>query len=87
MRRALHQVLTTVAVGGAHRRFGICQDCAHFGRETYGNLPSTGPLAAKCLLLGVSIQSADAGLLCVHFQIAMANTMNEFITAICRNEA
>ena len=68
MRRALHQVLTTVAVGGAHRRFGICQDCAHFGRETYGNLPSTGPLAAKCLLLGVSIQSADAGLLCVHFQ-------------------
>jgi DNA-binding MarR family transcriptional regulator len=63
MRRALHQVLTTLAVGGAHRRFGICQDCAHFG-----NLPSTGPLAAQCLLLGVAIQSADAGLLCVHFQ-------------------
>ena len=68
MRRALHQVLTTVAMSGAHRRFGICQDCAHFGREIYGNPPSTGPLAAKCLLLGVPIQSADAGLLCVHFQ-------------------
>ena len=68
MRRALHQVLTTVAVRGAHRRFGICQDCAHFGRGTYDNLPSTGPLAAKCLLLGVPIQSADVGLLCVHFQ-------------------
>jgi DNA-binding MarR family transcriptional regulator len=68
MRRALHQVLTTVAVGGPHRHFGICQDCAHFGRETCGDLPNTGPLAAKCLLLGVSIQSDDAGLLCVHFQ-------------------
>jgi DNA-binding MarR family transcriptional regulator len=55
MRRALHQVLTTVAVSGAHRRFGA-------------NLPSTGLLAAKCLLLGVPIQSEDAGLLCVHFQ-------------------
>src|SRR3974390_861578 len=30
MRRALHQVLNTVAMSGAHRRFGICQDCAHF---------------------------------------------------------
>jgi len=68
MRRALHQVLTTVAVSGAHRRFGVCQDCAHFGREICANLPSTGLLAAKCLLLGVPIQSEDAGLLCVHFQ-------------------
>ena len=68
MRRALHQVLTTVAVSGAHRRFGVCQDCAHFGREICGDLPSTGLLAAKCLLLGVPIQSEDAGLLCVHFQ-------------------
>ena len=69
MRRALHQVQSTLAASGAHRRFtAICQDCAHFGRETYGNLPSTGPLAAKCLLLGVSMQSTDAGLLCVHFQ-------------------
>ena len=68
MRHALHQVLTTVAASGAHQRFGICQDCAHFGREICGNLPSTNPLAAKCLLLDVPIQSEDAGLLCVHFQ-------------------
>jgi len=68
MRHALHQVLTTVAASGAHQRFGICQDCAHFGREFCGNLPSTNPLAAKCLLLDVPIQSEDAGLLCVHFQ-------------------
>ena len=68
MRHALHQVLTTVAASRAHQRFGICQDCAHFGREFCGNLPSTNPLAAKCLLLDVPIQSEDAGLLCVHFQ-------------------
>jgi DNA-binding MarR family transcriptional regulator len=68
IRRALHRVLTTVAVSGARRHFGICQDCAHFEREIWGSLPSTGPLAAKCLLLGVPIQSEDAGLLCVHFQ-------------------
>ena len=68
MRHALHQVLTTVAASRVHQRFGICQDCAHFGREICGNLPSTNPLAAKCLLLDVPIQSEDAGLLCVHFQ-------------------
>ena len=68
MHRALHQVLTTVAASGAHRRFGVCQDCAHFGREICRNLQSTGPFAAKCQLLGVRIQPEDAGLLCVHFQ-------------------
>ena len=65
MRRALHQVLTAVA--GTHRRFGVCQDCAHFGREIC-NQPGTGPSAAECLLLGVPIRSEDAHLLCVHFQ-------------------
>ena len=68
MRDALRRVLTTVAASRAHQRFGICQDCAHFGREICGNLPSTNPLASKCLLLDVPIQSEDAGLLCVHFQ-------------------
>ena len=34
MHHALHQVLTTVAASGAHRRFGVCQDCAHLGGET-----------------------------------------------------
>src|ERR1700739_2273018 len=33
MHHALHQVLTTVAASGAHRRFGVCQDCAHLGGE------------------------------------------------------
>src|SRR6266513_759507 len=33
MRQALHQVLSTLATNGAHRRFGVCQDCTHFGRE------------------------------------------------------
>ena len=68
IRRALHQVLSTLATSGAHRRIGVCPDCTHFGREMCGNLPSTGPAAVECLLLGVPIQPEDVGLLCVHFQ-------------------
>ena len=68
MHYALHQVLTTVAASGAHRRFGVCQDCAYLGGEMCGNLPSTGPSAAECLLLGVPIEPEHVGLLCVHFQ-------------------
>src|SRR5258707_3677589 len=67
MRRALHQVLSTLAASGAHRRIGVCQDCTHFGRETC-SVPSTGPSPPECLLLGVPIQPEDVGLLCVHFQ-------------------
>src|SRR6476620_2349422 len=68
IRRALRQVLSTLATSGAHRRFGVCPDCTHVGREMGGNLPSTGRSAAECLLLGVPIQPEDIGLLCVHFQ-------------------
>src|SRR6516165_6148121 len=68
MRRALHQVLSTLAASGAHRRIGACQDCTHFGRERRGDLPSMGPSAAECLLFGVPMQPEDVGLLCVHFQ-------------------
>ena len=68
MRRALHQVLSTLVASGAHRRIGACQDCTHFGRERRGDLPSMGPSAAECLLFGVPMQPEDVGLLCVHFQ-------------------
>ncbi len=68
MRRALHQVLSTVATSGARRQIGVCQDCTHFGREVRCNPPSTARSAAECLLLGVPIQPEDVGLLCVHFQ-------------------
>src|SRR5438034_9178680 len=34
MHHALHQVLTTLAASGAHRRFGVCQDCAQIGRAS-----------------------------------------------------
>src|SRR4030095_6404921 len=33
MHHALHQVLTTVAASGAHRCFGVCQDCTYLGEE------------------------------------------------------
>ena len=68
MHRALRQVVSTLATNGAHREIGVCQDCAHFGREMGGNLPSTSLSAAECLLLRVQIQPEDLSLLCVHFQ-------------------
>jgi hypothetical protein len=63
MRLALHQVLTNVAASGTHRRFGVCQDCAHLGGEV-----CAGPSAAECVLFGVPIQPEEVDLLCVHFR-------------------
>jgi DNA-binding MarR family transcriptional regulator len=67
MHHALHQVLTTLAASGAHRRFGVCRDCTYLDRECR-NLTSASPSTLRCLLFGVPIKPADAGLLCVHFQ-------------------
>src|SRR5258708_19223494 len=41
MRRALHQVLSTLATSGARRQIGVCPGCTHFVREKRGNLPTT----------------------------------------------
>ena len=68
MHHALHQVLTTVAASGAHRRFGVCQDCAYLGGKTCSSSTSAARSAVKCRLFGVPIEPEDAGLLCVHFQ-------------------
>ena len=68
MHHALHQVLTTVAASGAHRCFGVCQDCTYLGEEIWCSLTTANPSARECALLGVPIQPEDAGLLCVHFQ-------------------
>jgi DNA-binding MarR family transcriptional regulator len=68
MHHALHEVLTSVAARGAHRRFGVCQDCAYLGGEIRCNRTSASRSAPECQLLGVPIQPEDAGLLCVHFQ-------------------
>src|ERR1700687_282559 len=54
--RALHQVLTTVAASGAHRYFGVCQDCTYFGGEIWRNLTTASPSAPECALLRVPIQ-------------------------------
>ena len=40
----------------------------YLGGEMCCNLTSASPSALKCLLFGVPIEPADAGLLCVHFQ-------------------
>ena len=61
-------VLTTIAASGAHRHFGVCQDCAYLGGEMYRDSTSASRSALGCLLFGVPIEPDDAGLLCVHFQ-------------------
>jgi hypothetical protein len=63
MRLALHQVLANVAASGTHRRFGVCQDCAHLGGAV-----CAGPSAAECVLFGVPIQPEEVDLLCVLFR-------------------
>ena len=68
MRLALHQVLTNVAASGTHRRFGVCQDCAHLGGEVCCNLQSATPSAVECVLFGVPIQPEEVDLLCIHFR-------------------
>ncbi|HYS86137.1 MAG TPA: MarR family transcriptional regulator, partial [Bradyrhizobium sp.] len=39
MHHTLHKVLTTVAASGAHRRFGVCQDC--MPRDNQGETAAT----------------------------------------------
>src|SRR5262245_8003610 len=68
MHDALHHVLTTVAASGAHRRFGVCQDCAYLGGQTSCSSTSATRSALECRLFGVPVEPEDAGLLCVHFQ-------------------
>jgi DNA-binding MarR family transcriptional regulator len=68
MRDALHQVLTTLAASGPHQHFGVCQDCAYLGGETYCDPTSASRSTIRCLLFGVPIEPHDVGLLCVHFQ-------------------
>ena len=73
MHDALHRVLTTVAASGAHRHFGVCQDCAYLRDEAGCGSTSTTGSTLECLLFGVPIEPEDARLLCIHFQ-PRANT-------------
>ena len=68
MRDALRHVLTTIAASGAHRHFGVCQDCTHLGGEMYCDSMSASRSALECLLFGVVIEPDDAGLLCAHYR-------------------
>jgi DNA-binding MarR family transcriptional regulator len=68
MHDALHQVLTTVVASGAHRHFGICEDCAYLGGETSRSSTGATGSAPRCLLFSVPIEPEDARLLCAHFQ-------------------
>ena len=67
MHRALRRVLTMVAASGAHRHFGVCQDCEYLDGEAYRFPTRPTRSALECLLFGVPIEPEDASLLCVHF--------------------
>src|SRR6476646_4785204 len=67
MHHALHRVLTTVAASGAHRHFGVCQDCAYLGGETCCSSTGATRSALECRLFSVAIEPEDARLLCVFF--------------------
>ena len=68
MRDALHHVLTTVAADGAHRHFGVCQDCAYLSGEMYRDSTRASRSALECLLFGLPIEPDDAGFLCAHYR-------------------
>jgi len=89
MHYALHQVLTTLAASGAHRRFGVCQNCTYLSGETRCDLTSASSSAPECLLLGVPIEPEDVDLLCVHFQPTGEHNdgAHELTSAICGKEA
>src|SRR5262249_23806342 len=89
MHHALHQVLTALAASGAHRRFGVCQDCMYLSGETRCNLTSASSSAPECLLLGVPIEPEDVDLLCVHFRPTSEHNDGayELTSAICGKDA
>ena len=68
LRHALHHVLTAVAANGAHKPFGVCQDCAYLGGETSCCSTRATRSALECRLFGAPIEPEDVGLLCVHFK-------------------
>jgi DNA-binding MarR family transcriptional regulator len=84
MRDALHHVLTTIAASGAHRHFGVCQDCAYLRDEAGCGSTGTTGSALECLLFGVPIEPEDARQLCVHFQPKRTprDSVSKFGTAI-----
>ena len=83
---ALHHVLTAVAASGAHRHFGVCQDCAYLSGGTCGSPTSATGSTLECLLFGVPIEPEEADRLCVHFSAKerhREDTVNEFTAATC----
>jgi hypothetical protein len=89
MHHALHQVLTALVASGAHRRFGVCQDCMYLSGEMRCNLTSASSSAPECLLLGVPIEPEDIDLLCVHFQPTSEHNdgAHELTSPICGKDA
>ena len=87
MHHALHQVLTAVATSGAHRRFGVCRNCNYFGDFSAATWQARAPrlLNADCSASRSSQRTlvSSASIFSQRASNAIADTMNEFTTAIC----
>ncbi len=86
MHDALHHVLTTVAASGAHRHFGVCQDCAYLGGETAAaqRARPARPSNAYCSVFR-SIRRTLVSSASIFSQTSepREDTVNEFTAAIC----
>ena len=88
MHHALHQVLTTVAASGAHRRFGVCQDCTYLGGEICCNSDKREPLGPRMPTVRRSDRAGGRWSPLRPFSAKeraprWTDTVNEFTTAIC----
>ena len=89
MHDAVHHVLITIAASGAHRHFGVCQDCAYLGGETCCSSTSATLPAAQMSTVRRSDRAGGRWSPLRPFSAkeraarGRTDTMNEFTTAIC----
>jgi DNA-binding MarR family transcriptional regulator len=91
MQHALHQVLSTLAASGAHRRFDVCQDCAHLAGEMCCNqqMRTPRPLNANCSASRSSQRTRvfSASIFSQRASTAMAHMTNGLTSTICGKDA
>ena len=87
MHDAMHHVLTTIAASRAHQHFGVCQDCAYLGGETYcdSTRANRRPSDAYCSAYRSSRTTpvCSASIFSRRASAASKDITNEFTTAIC----
>jgi DNA-binding MarR family transcriptional regulator len=64
----LEQVLSFIAAGGAHQRFGVCQNCTYLREENSSNPANTCALVQLCRRHKAPIPPDELNMLCAYFQ-------------------